>query len=106
MLGDRGTCEVEVGFRRDQPAGAIGPELYVSRALLSDPHGNALATMEVTIGPCAAKESQLELHPAEQIGPWWDAHLSAYLDLAHAALEELAQELLWYHSRLVADSAA
>ena len=106
QLGDRGACEVEVGFVLDAHAAEVGVEQYFSTALLSDPQGRAIASVEVTIGPCEGDESQLELHPAEQIGPWWNEHLGAYLDLAHAAIEELAQELLWYHSRLVGDSAA
>jgi hypothetical protein len=106
QLGDRGNCEVEVGFVLDAHAAEVGVEQYVSTAMLSDPRGTAIASVEVTIAPCDGNESQLELRPSEAIGPWWDDHIGAYLDLAHAAIEELAQELLWYHSRLVADSAA
>jgi hypothetical protein len=106
QLGDRGTCEVEVGFVLDAHAAEVDVEQYVSSALLSDPHGTEIASVEVTIAPCDGNESQLELRPAQAIGPWWDSHIGAYLDLAHAAIEELAQELLWYHSRLVGDSAA
>jgi hypothetical protein len=106
QLGDRGTCDVEVGFVVDAHAAEVGVEQYVSNALLSDPHGTEIASVEVTLAPCDGNESQLELRPTQAIGPWWDNHISAYLDLAHAAIEELAQELLWYHSRLVGDSAA
>jgi hypothetical protein len=106
QLGDRGTCDVEVGFVLDAHAAEVGVEQYVTTALLSDPHGTEIASVEVTLAPCDGNESQLELRPAQAIGPWWDDHIGAYLDLAHAAIEELAQELLWYHSRLVGDSAA
>jgi hypothetical protein len=106
QLGDRGTCDVEVDFELDAHAAEVGVEQYVTAALLSDPQGTDIASVEVTVGPCEGNESQLELRPTGVIGPWWDGHISAYLDLAHAVIEELAQELLWYHSRLVGDSAA
>ena len=51
----------------------------------------------------ALKEAEFAvpvLSPAEAVAGWWSSHISQYLDLAHAALEELAQELLFQHARV------
>jgi hypothetical protein len=102
-LGGRGTCEVDVTFTslaRDEHA------VFASAAMLWDPNRTQFATLDVTLSPCDGDESLLELVPAEPIGAWWHEHLSEYLDLAHAAVEELAQELLWQYSRVQADAQA
>jgi hypothetical protein len=107
-LGERGSCDVEVTFTR--PVNGSGPNRagtggFVSSASLSAPGCDENATVAVSLVGCDAQESQLEFHPATPIGDWWAAHLPAYLDLAHAALEELAQELLYQHTRVRAERA-
>ncbi|MCU1426151.1 MAG: hypothetical protein JWL83_151 [Actinomycetia bacterium] len=96
-LGDRGTCEVDTAFAPFAHEGGLG---FTTTALLWDPEQCGFASLDVTLVPCDPRESQLELHPSEAIGDWWTSRIPAYLDLAHAALEELAQELLWQQSRL------
>lgn len=99
-LGDRGSCEFDLRFDR-QVVDADGAVLgYESTAALWDPAGCSPATISVRLVGCEDHESQLEFRPSEAIGEWWTAHLAAYLDLAHAALEELAQELLFQATRL------
>ncbi len=99
-LGDRGSCEVDTAFAPFSHEGGIA---FTTTALLWDTEHLGLATVNVTLVPCDERESELVFHPSEAIGDWWSARLPAYLDLAHAALEELAQELLWQHSRLTDD---
>jgi hypothetical protein len=99
-LGERGSCEFDLRFDRDV-LDADGARIgYESTALLWDPAGCSPATVTVTLLGCDDGESQLDFVPGEALGTWWTAHLAAYLDLAHAALEELAQELLFQATRV------
>jgi hypothetical protein len=101
-LGERGSCEVDVPFARGQVGGAG----FVTAARLWDVTHTSCAKVRVSLVRCKeAQESQLEFHPAEAITEWWSARLPAYLDLAHAALEELAQELLFQHTRVLHELA-
>jgi hypothetical protein len=100
-LGERGSCELDVTFARGQ----AGATRFVTSARLWDPANTSCATVAVSLATCEGHESQLEIHPAEAIGEWWTVRLPAYLDLAHAALEELAQELLFQHTRVLDDLA-
>jgi hypothetical protein len=107
-LGERGSCGVEVTFtRKINGAGLNGAGTggFVSSASLSATGHDGSATVVVSLVGCDSQESQLEFHPATTIGDWWAAHLPAYLDLANAALEELAQELLYQHTRVRAEQA-
>jgi hypothetical protein len=63
--------------------------------------GGKAESVTVTATACAPGESELEIHPASPVAQWWEARLAAYLDLAYAALEELAQELLYQHARVL-----
>jgi hypothetical protein len=99
-LGDRGSCEFDLRFDRQVLDGNGAVLGYESTAALWDPAGCSPATISVRLVGCEDDESQLEFHPAEDIGVWWTAHLAGYLDLAHAALEELAQELLFQAARV------
>jgi hypothetical protein len=94
-LGERGSCDLDVSFR----AGGE-PPVYASNATLHNRDRTASAAVTVTLAGCAMGEAQLEVHPSGSVGEWWSARLGAYLDLAHAALEELAQELLYQHARV------
>jgi hypothetical protein len=99
-LGERGSCEFDLRFANEVRAAdgeAIG---YSSTALLRDPAGCSPAVVTVTLAGCENDESQLDFVPGEDLGVWWTAHLAAYLDLAHAALEELSQELLFQATRV------
>jgi hypothetical protein len=98
-LGERGSCELNVAF-------ANRSGTFVTSARLWDPSRASYATVDVTLAPYDTHESLLEFHPAEAIGEWWSSRLPAYLDLAHAALEELAQELLFQHTRVRDDLAS
>jgi hypothetical protein len=95
-LGARGSCEIDVSFS-GRPAEGIG---FTTSAKFWGPGRVAGASVQVVLVACEDDESQLEFHPAATVGDWWCDHISAFLDLAHAALEELAQELLWQHARV------
>jgi hypothetical protein len=98
-LGERGSCEFDVTFSRADAA-------FLSTAMLWAPERQAFATLAVSLAPCDGGQTELALHPCEPIGEWWSDRLPAFLDLAHAALEELAEELLWQHSRVAHDRAS
>jgi hypothetical protein len=96
-LGERGSCEIDVTFRYPMPAGCVG---FATTGRLRDPQGIAVAPIMVSLVACGARESELAFHPAEPVAGWWSSHIPQYLDLAHAAVEELAQELLFQHTRV------
>ena len=102
-LGERGSCDVAVTFAR--MVNGAGPGGFVSSASLSAPDCTGSATVVVSLVGCDSEESQLEFHPAAPIGDWWAAHLPVYLDIANAAVEELAQELLYQHARVRVERA-
>ena len=95
-LGERGSCDLDVTFR----AAGTRSTAFETAAVLWNPSRNASAPVTVTASVCEAGESQLEIHPASPVGDWWRVHSGAYVDLAHAALEELAQEMLYQHARV------
>jgi hypothetical protein len=99
-LGDRGTCEFDIMFVPAEIGGALD-----STALLWAPDRAAFTTIAVTIVPCDG-EIEIGLFPTGPLADWWTNRLAAYLDLAHAALEELAQELLWQYSRVAHERAS
>jgi hypothetical protein len=99
-LGERGTCEFDLRFDRKVLDADGTPIGYESTSALWDTAGCSPATITVTLVGCEDHESQLDFVPGETLGAWWTAHLAAYLDLAHAALEELAQELLFQATRV------
>jgi hypothetical protein len=98
-LGDRGSCEVDTAFA---PFSSDLGIAFTTSGVLWDRDRSAGASIEITIVPCDERESELEIVPTDTVGEWWSARLPAYLDLANAAIEELAQELLWHQSRVAA----
>jgi hypothetical protein len=94
-LGERGNCEVDVSFAPFAHPHGIG---FTTTALVWNPF--TAARLDVRLEPCADGESQLTMRPAEPATrSWADANRGDH-ELVEAALEELAQELLWQHSRL------
>jgi hypothetical protein len=98
-LGERGSCEVETAFA---PFSAQLGIAFTTTGVLWDAAKTAPARIEVTLVPLDDRETELEIAPADPVGDWWSARLPAYRDLADAAAEELAQELLWHQSRVAA----
>ena len=98
-LGGRGAAEVDVDFFPIlTPSGDASPA-WSSSARLWDPDGVALLPAVVEIRAVAVDASELTLQPVTPLAPWWTARIPALLDLAHAALDELGEELLWHATR-------
>jgi hypothetical protein len=98
-LGGRGSAEIDVEFFPIvAEAGAIDPA-WSSTARLWDPDGVAMLAAVVEIRAATVDTCELALRPTTDLAPWWNARLPALMELAHATLDELGEELLWHASR-------
>jgi hypothetical protein len=98
-LGGRGSAEVDVEFFPIvSEAGAAGP-VWSSTARLWGPDGVAMLAAVAEIRTEAVDTCELVLRPATDLAPWWTARMPVLLDLAHAALDELSEELLFHATR-------
>jgi hypothetical protein len=98
-LGDRGSAEIDAEFLPIlAESGAIEPA-WNSTARLWDPDGVAMLAAVVEIRSTSVDTCGLTLRPATDLAPWWEARRPALIRLAHAALDEMAEELLWHASR-------
>ena len=98
-LGDRGAAEVDVKFFPIVSESDPATPAWSSTARLWDPSGIAMLGAAVEITTAAIDTCELTLRPATDLAPWWTARLPALTDLAHAALDELSEELLWHATR-------
>jgi hypothetical protein len=87
-LGNRGTVEVDVNFT---PAGTTVVRIW-------DPSGLALVVCGCSLIPDADTVT-LALAPIDPLPSCWSGRLPELLDIAHAAVDELAEELLWHATR-------
>jgi hypothetical protein len=55
------------------------------------------AVVDVTV--VEPDRCELSIRPNLPLSPWWSARMPALLDLARAALDEFAEELLWHATR-------
>jgi hypothetical protein len=94
-LGRRGSAEVDVDFFR---TGAPNPT-WTATARLWDPQAIAVVRAVVDLTVIEPDSCELSMRPILPLSPWWSARMPALLDLARAALDELAEELLWHASR-------
>jgi hypothetical protein len=94
-LGRRGSAEVDVDFFR---TGAPDPT-WTATARLWDPHAVAVVRAVVDLAVVEPDTCDLSIRPNLPLSPWWSARVPALLDLARAALDELAEELLWHATR-------
>jgi len=94
-LGRRGSAEVDVDFFR---TGAADPT-WTAGARLWDPQAIAVVKALVDLTVMEPDGCELSIRPCLPLSPWWSARVPALLDLARAALDELAEELLWYATR-------
>lgn len=98
-LGDRGSAEIDVAFFPIvAESGAVDP-VWSSTARLWDPDGLAMLATVVEIRSVSVDTCVLTLRPATDLAPWWEARRPALVRLAHGALDEVAEELLWHASR-------
>ena len=89
-LGDHGACELDATFLR---VASGGPPTFAARGRLWDRAHLALAPIAIVI-TVRDDECDIEARPGV-LAAWWRKHPSQYARLARAAVEELAQELLW-----------
>jgi len=89
-LGDHGACELDATFLR---VASGGPPTFAARGRLWDRAHLALAPIAIVI-TVRDDECDIDVRPGV-LAAWWRNHPSQYVRLARAAVEELAQELLW-----------
>jgi hypothetical protein len=94
-LGRRGSAEVDVDFFR---TGAPEPT-WTATARLWDAEAVAVVRAVVDLTANDPDGCELSLRPNLPLSPWWATRMPALLDLARAALDELAEELLWHATR-------
>ena len=102
-LGGRGSVEIDIDFfpvvapAADDVA-LTGPA-WTTTARLWDPAAVAVMRAVVEFSAISTDSCELTLRPEVPLTPWWEARLPALLQLAHAALDELGEELLWHATR-------
>jgi hypothetical protein len=91
-LGERGAVEIETNFVSDGPTWRASGRIW-------DRSGLALVAIEWRVEPCPDDDVELTVAPSGEVSPWWQSRVSDLRDLMHAALNELAEELLWHAAR-------
>ena len=91
-LGHRGAAEVDVCFTSAGPA-------WTTKARLWSHAGMVVTPARLQLVATAADEVRLTLEPLLPTAPAGSHHGCDLLDLARAALDELAEELLWHATR-------
>jgi len=94
-LGRRGSVEVDVDFFRTGTPDAS----WTTTARLWDPQAVAVVRAVVDLTAVEPDSCELSIRPELPLSPWWSARMPALMDLARAALDELAEELLWHATR-------
>jgi hypothetical protein len=97
-LGDRGAMDVDVHFTPTASAPGVYGPAWATTGRLWDPEQLALATLTIELIARAADQCELQL-TATELTPWWQERVDALTELAHAALDELAEEMLWHATR-------
>jgi len=105
-LGGHGSAQVDVDFfpvisSRNTPAPNGAPAetpAWTTSARLWDPEAVAMVHAVVEVNAIATDECELVIRPDQPLAPWWQARVPALLDLARAAVDELAEEMLWHAS--------
>jgi hypothetical protein len=91
-LGDRGVAEVDVKFT------SVG-NTWTTTARVWDAGGLAVAGVALRLDYTGTDAVQLTLQPTTALTPFWLEREEELLELAHAAIDELSEELLWHASR-------
>jgi len=96
MLGTHGSAEIDIDFF---PAVAGDVPAWTTTARLWDPEAVAMVRATIELSAVAADTCTLTAEPDLPLTPWWEARTPALAGLALAALDELAEELLWHATR-------
>jgi len=91
-LGETGAAEVDVNFTSDGPRFSTSGRLW-------DRSGLALLNVDISLEATAPDTVQLHLELPAERSARWDARADQLDALCHAALDELAEELLWHAAR-------
>ena len=91
-LGGRGSAEVDANFTS---SGAT----WTTPARVWDATGLAVASVALRLTATTADEVELTIEPTNALTPSWRARLPELLDITHAVIDELAEELLWHAMR-------
>jgi hypothetical protein len=91
-LGDRGAAEIEVSFTSDGPT-------WTTRVRLWNYAGLSVTPATLRLVATAPDEVHLTLEPAPAPRPASDGDIAAISELGLAAVNELAEELLWHATR-------
>jgi hypothetical protein len=107
-LGSHGSCEIDVLFRNGPLAGdgSGAPVRFASSMRLIGPGHGESVTVTITLAADGEDGTVLEFRPTGPVDSWWCANQATYVELANATLEELAQELLFQHTRVRAELAS
>ncbi len=100
-LGGLGTFELDAAFVGMQLTGGspFDHQRITTTARLWSPNGAAVVPVDVTLASARRPPSELSIAPSVPLPPSFAADVDAYEALARAALDELAEELL-YHCRV------
>ncbi len=101
-LGALGTFELDAAFVGVTltAASPFGHQRITTSGRLWAPRGLAVVPVEVTLASTRRPPTELSLTPEAPLPPAFASDLDAYDALAHGALDELAEELL-FHAREV-----
>jgi hypothetical protein len=97
-LGGRGSAEVDVEFSPIVAESGSGPA-WTTTVRLWDPAGVAMLAAALEIRSESVDACGLTLRPVADLAPWWLDRLPALLELAHSAVDEIGEELLWHATR-------
>lgn len=98
-LGDLGSFELDAdiveitaGTRTREGAIHLPGRLW-------DPAGTTMTGVDIEVHPAGASSVDVELMPSQRLPEWFREHdLEHWRELAHAALDEVCEELLWHAS--------
>jgi hypothetical protein len=105
-LGGRGSAQVDVDFYpvistlniSSGNSPQIESPAWTTSARLWDPEAIAMMHAVVEVRVVAMDTCEIAIRPDLPLTPWWEARIPALLDLCQAAVDELAEELLWHAS--------
>jgi hypothetical protein len=90
-LGDRGIAEFDVNFTTQG-------DTWITIARVWDATGLVLGQAAIHLRTTAPDEVTLSAQPTS-LPPWWQERISELVELLHACVDELAEELLWHAAR-------
>jgi hypothetical protein len=101
-LGNHGSAGLDVEFFPVLTQIDDAPDArpaWTTTARLWDRDGLAVAHAAVEVSTVSCDACEVAFRPDMPLTPWWSARIPMLTDLAQAALDELAEELLWHATR-------